>query len=176
MHKVSSERTYILAESINDESLRKLSEWYSKQYDTEPQGWVSIEITCGGGNNFAGYAAIDLMTIVRKGRIQTIGLGDVSSMAVPLFMAGEHRVVTPRTHFLLHEVGFSLSKDSKWNITELQNFLNDMKDDQQVYAEYVAARSEGKLNTDDVICMMRANTHLRGTEAVKLGIAHELMG
>jgi ATP-dependent protease ClpP protease subunit len=96
-------------------------------------------------------------------------------MAIPLFMAGEHRVVTPRTHFLIHEVGYSFNKDSRCSITELQNTLNDMNADQLVYAEYVAARSGGKLTTEEVLRMMRANTHLRGAEAVKLGIAHELI-
>lgn len=176
METVSSDRTYMLTEGINNESVRKLAEWYRKQHDAEAEGWVSIEIMCGGGSTVAGSAAIDLITIIRKGRIQTIGLGDVSSMAIPLFMTGEHRVVTPRTHFLFHELGFSFSKDSRWTVTELEETVREIRADQALYAKYVATRSRGKLTANRVIEMMRSNTHLRGAEAVKLGIAHELIG
>ncbi len=176
MQKVSSDRTYIFTEPINNDSLKKLSEWYRKQHDMEPEGWVSIEITCAGGSTAVGLAAIDLMTVIRKGRIQTIGLGDVSSMAIPLFMAGDYRVVTPRTHFLIHEGGFTFSKDTRWTISEVENALDELKVDRSFYTEYVASRSSGKLTPERIIGMMQANTHLRGAEAVELGIAHELIG
>lgn len=175
MQKVSSKRTYSLVGDIVYDSMRKFSEWYRERFEEDPEGWISLEVTSCGGGTYTASAMIDLMLHIRKVNIQTVALGDVSSMAVPLFMAGGVRVVSPRTHFFLHELGRTFEGSTRWTTRELRNVASNLETQEKLYSEFVALRSDGKLTSEQVLKLMQVETHLYGKEAVDLGLAHEVV-
>lgn len=174
MQKISSKRTYSFVGDIVYDSMRKFSEWYRELFEEDPSGWIQLEITSCGGGTYTASAMIDLILHVRKSNIQTVALGDVSSMAVPLFMTGGVRIVSPRTHFFLHELGRTFEINSRWTTREIQNIASNLETQERFYSEFVSSRSEGRLTTNQVMKLMQAETHLYGKEAIKLGLAHEM--
>jgi|ERR1700733_7547772 len=174
MEKISSKRTYNLMGDINVENMRKLYEWYWARITEDAEGWLSFIITSGGGLNSHGIGFFDLLTSIQKSKIQTTALGDASSIAVLIFMAGEHRVISPRTSFLLHETGRSFDKDQRYSTSDVRKALEYMETFEKMYSKTIAERSDGKITGEKVLEMMRKETIVNAEQALEFGFAHEI--
>ncbi len=96
---------YMLMDDIKNESVRPAIEWVLRNNlsSNQPE-YLTLIINSGGGSVTDAFALIDTM----KGSgipIHTIGLGEVSSAALMIFMAGEkgRRILTPNTAILSHQ-------------------------------------------------------------------------
>jgi ATP-dependent Clp protease protease subunit len=104
---ISMERAgiYLLMAGIDSESCRPAIEWIIKnELLTDPWAEMKLIISSGGGNLRDAFALIDTM----KGAtcdISTVGLGEVSSAGLLIFMSGTKgkRVLTPNTAILSHQ-------------------------------------------------------------------------
>jgi len=96
---------YMLMDDIKNESVRPAIEWiFRNNLSSNQPEYLTLIINSGGGSVTDAFALIDTM----KGSgipIHTIGLGEVSSAALMIFMAGEkgHRILTPNTAILSHQ-------------------------------------------------------------------------
>lgn len=96
---------YILMDDISQESCRSVIEWiFSANFAEERPEMLSLIISSGGGDLSAAFAVIDVM----KGSaipVRTIGLGEIASAGLLIFMSGEkgQRVLTPNTSILSHQ-------------------------------------------------------------------------
>ena len=96
---------HMIMDDIKNESVRPAIEWIlrSNLSATQPE-YLTLILNSGGGSVTDAFALIDTM----KGSgipVHTIGLGEVSSAALMIFMAGEknHRILTPNTSILSHQ-------------------------------------------------------------------------
>jgi ATP-dependent protease ClpP protease subunit len=174
MHYVSGKRTYHLYGDINHDSMRIFSSWYREHVSEDSGSWLRLCITSGGGGIIPGFGVIDFVLSIQKTQIQTVALGDVSSMAIPLFLMGEQRIVSSRTTFLIHEMGRNFSKDCMYSTKEIRQMLQRLELQEKVYSEFVAKRSCGKLSSEECLKFMREETSLTAEDALRLGLAHEI--
>jgi len=95
----------MIMDDIKADSVKPVIEWIFKNNLSSSQfEKLILVLNSGGGSVTDAFALIDTM----KGSgvpIHTVGLGEVSSAALMIFMAGEvgHRVMTPNTSILSHQ-------------------------------------------------------------------------
>lgn len=176
MHTISNKRTYHLVGSIHDENTKQISTWLRERTEEGPEDWLQILITSGGGSNVLGCGLIDLAICFQKARIQTVGLGNISSMAIPLFLMGENRVVSPRSVFYFHEVGLNFKKEEDVSVTKMASYLEGLRIQERFYLDFVESRTNGKLTAGRVKELEREETRLTASQAVEFGLAHEICG
>jgi ATP-dependent Clp endopeptidase proteolytic subunit ClpP len=96
---------YLLMSEINSDSVKPVIEWILKNnLMRTPIDKLSLVINSGGGSVGDAFALIDTM----KGSaipVYTIGLGEISSAALMIFMAGHkgERMLTPNASILSHQ-------------------------------------------------------------------------
>jgi ATP-dependent Clp protease protease subunit len=101
----SAHSFYLLMEEISLASAKQLVEWiFEANFAEERPDLLNLIICSPGGDLNAAFAVIDTM----KGSaipIRTIGLGQIASAGLMIFIAGDkkHRILTPNTSILSHQ-------------------------------------------------------------------------
>ncbi len=96
---------FLLMEDISLSSAKNVVEWiFECNFAEERPELLNLIITSPGGDLSAAFAVIDAM----RGSaipIRTIGLGQIASAGLMIFIAGskEHRILTPNTSILSHQ-------------------------------------------------------------------------
>lgn len=96
---------YLLMGDINLESVKSVVEWvFEANFAEERPAMLNLIICSPGGDLNAAFALIDVM----KGSaipIRTIGLGQIASAGLMIFIAGQKgmRMLTPNTSILSHQ-------------------------------------------------------------------------
>ncbi|CAB5220550.1 ClpP Protease subunit of ATP-dependent Clp proteases [uncultured Caudovirales phage] len=96
---------FLLMEEINLQTARQTVEWiFDCNFQEERPDQLNLIITSPGGELSAAFAIIDAM----RGSaipIRTIGLGEIASAGLMIFIAGEKgtRLLTPNTSILSHQ-------------------------------------------------------------------------
>jgi ATP-dependent Clp endopeptidase proteolytic subunit ClpP len=104
-HSLEKLGVYLLMSEINSDSVKPVIEWILKNnLMRTPLDKLSLVINSGGGSVGDAFALIDTM----KGSaipVYTIGLGEISSAALMIFMAGHKggRMLTPNASILSHQ-------------------------------------------------------------------------
>ena len=101
----SAHAFYILMEEVTLQSAKQLVEWiFEANFVEERPDLLNLIICSPGGDLNAAFAVIDTM----QGSaipIRTIGLGQIASAGLMIFIAGDkgHRILTPNTSILSHQ-------------------------------------------------------------------------
>jgi ATP-dependent Clp protease protease subunit len=101
----SAHSFYLLMEEITLASAKTLVEWiFEANFTEERPDLLNLIICSPGGDLNAAFAVIDTM----RGSaipIRTIGLGQIASAGLMIFLAGDkgHRILTPNTSILSHQ-------------------------------------------------------------------------
>lgn len=96
---------YLLMEEITLASVKQTVEWiFECNFSEQRPELLNLIITTPGGDLNSAFALIDTM----KGStipIRTIGLGQIASAGLMIFIAGTkgHRILTPNTSILSHQ-------------------------------------------------------------------------
>ena len=96
---------FLLMEDISLSSAKNVVEWiFECNFAEERPELLNLIITSPGGDLSAAFAVIDAM----RGSaipIRTIGLGQIASAGLMIFIAGtkDHRIITPNTSILSHQ-------------------------------------------------------------------------
>ena len=97
---------YLLMDDVSQTSIRPVIEWiFDANFATEDRpDMLNLMISSPGGDLTAGFALIDVM----RGSsipIRTIGLGQIASAGLMIFIAGKkgERILTPNTSILSHQ-------------------------------------------------------------------------
>ena len=89
---------YICKETLSRASKRLLILHFNDNFTDE----IQIILNSPGGDCDAGWAFIDLMSFV-KNNIKTVAMGEICSMATSIFIAGDHRVMSPNCMAMIHQ-------------------------------------------------------------------------
>ena len=101
----SNHAIYLLMGEINMDSVKSAVEWiFDANFNENRPDLLNMVITSPGGDLNAAFALIDTM----KGStipIRTVGLGQVASAGLMIFLAGTkgQRILTPNTSILSHQ-------------------------------------------------------------------------
>lgn len=96
---------FLLMEEINLATVKQAVEWiFESNFTEERPELLNLIITSPGGDLNASFALIDVM----RGSaipIRTIGLGQIASAGLMIFIAGHkgYRILTPNTSILSHQ-------------------------------------------------------------------------
>lgn len=161
--------------SVNYESLTKSATKVREMYEKDPLANITLFVSSPGGASGIAMSFYDTITKVLKPHLTTIGSGDVDSSGIIIFLSGEKRYLTANTTMLLHLAGRTFDPAKRYTTADLEAIIREdhLKDYQ--YACIVSERSNGRLTPEKVLDMMAKNTVLSPTEAVNLGIAHEVL-
>jgi ATP-dependent Clp protease protease subunit len=96
---------YLLMAGIDSDTCKPVIEWILKNdFAEDPWAEMTLIINSPGGSLTDAFALIDTM----KGSttiINTVGIGEISSAGLLIFMSGEkgRRIITPNTSILSHQ-------------------------------------------------------------------------
>ena len=96
---------FMLMDDIKNDTVRPAIDWiFKNNLSSNQPEFLTLILNSGGGSVTDAFALIDTM----RGSgipVHTIGLGEVSSAALMIFMAGEkgNRILTPNTSILSHQ-------------------------------------------------------------------------
>ena len=105
INDITKHGVYLLMGEISPETIKPVIEWIIKNnLYVDPFERLSLLINSPGGSVTDAFALIDVM----KGSqipVETIGIGEISSAGLMIFMAGEKgsRRLTPNTQILSHQ-------------------------------------------------------------------------
>jgi|SRR3990167_1673627 len=156
-------------------TLKKLITLHS---DPEFKDTIQIIINSPGGYCDAGWALIDTLGYV-KNRVKTIAMGQICSMALSIFIAGDERWMTPNCSAMIHQFlgggigNYSdlIAKTKGWDLEmkrQVQHLIkcSNYKSEAQVkknllkdYDHYLSPEEMKKHGLCDVIF----KPHVRGT-------------
>lgn len=134
---------------------------------------IIVYLNSPGGQAFQGMAFADELRIAKKDfNITMVGRGLIASAAVPVFLTGDHRIVSKNTIFLIHP-----AKLWKWGfftegLRELDSQRNMIHLLQNKYAEIVSKNS--KLSKKRVLEMMKEDTWFTADKAKEYGFVDEI--
>lgn len=140
-----------------------------------PEGEISMLVTCAGGPSGTAMGFYDTVRSVIKPKLTTIGSGDVDSSGVIIFLAGDKRYVTKNTTLLFHLAGSSFESGKRYTANEIDAILREYRLKDFQYASIVAERSNGRLTSEQVLSMMEKNTILTPLELVSYGLANAIL-
>lgn len=110
----------LLFGEINQGSARSV---ISSMWQAALQGKpILLVINSKGGSVHDGLAIYDTMVLLRRAghTVNTLGIGEVFSMATVVLQGGEKRLITPSTYLMIHEV-------SSWNWGKLSEQSDTVK-------------------------------------------------
>ena len=162
----------MIMDDIKAESVKPVIEWIFKNNLTTSQfEKLILVMNSGGGSVTDAFALIDTM----KGSgvpIHTVGLGEVSSAALMIFMAGEvgHRTLTPNTSILSHQ--YSWGKWGKEHELVTANKAFDLTS-KQITNHYIKCTGMTEKKVREVL-LPPHDVWLSAKEAKKYGICDSI--
>ena len=133
---------------------------------------LTLIINSPGGDLTAAFALIDIMQGSRI-PVHTLGLGQVSSAGLLIFMAGKKgfRTLTPNTSILSHQ--FSWGSDGKEHelVAVIKEFTLTGK---RMLNHYIKCTGMNEKKVKEVL-MPSSDVYLDATEAVKYNIADKVV-
>lgn len=144
----------LLFDEINNQSSRNVCEWIlDLTFSANPPSILNLIINSPGGELPSAFAIIDVMAS-SKIPVRTIGLGEVQSAGLMVFLAGTkgERILTPNTSILSH--GYSWGSEGK---------MHDL----------IAIQKEFTLTFDRMLSHYKKTTGLGEREIKKRLLSHE---
>lgn len=132
---------------------------------------ITLVINSGGGEVVAGLAIYDTMRMLPCD-VNTVCVGEASSMAALLFAAGAHRCILPSAYVMIHDplIGGSGVTGSALTVEAMTSRL--MRIRQQV-AEILAKHTGHSV--EEVLDRTARDTYFSAQEAVQWGLADEVL-
>ena len=86
---------------IEDNQAMRIVDWLLGTSVYDPEAEITLYINSPGGYCTSGFAIIDAMEFIPN-KVRTIAFGEVCSMGLLIFMAGDERVIAPNAAVLSH--------------------------------------------------------------------------
>lgn len=160
-------------DEIDSNTTQKIRDEVAEFLAEDQEDWITLEIFSPGGDWIPGQALYQwLRTNVPK--LQTVSYSLVASMAVPLFLAGDHRVVTPGTFFVLHPTLDDYDGPIQMDVDAYRNSAKSLEFTQKRYNKILLDRMEHPPTKKELEKTIKRVTAIGTKRALKWGLAHEL--
>lgn len=161
-------RTLYITGSVNDE-LAHRSIVGLEQLDQQ-EGDIRIVLNSEGGEEQNGYAIYDAITMC-KNKVVIEGYGKVLSIAAAIFQAGDVRLLSPHTDYMMHNGTVDGEPDMKQDaVVEL---ADQVKKDTQKYYDILSFASQQPQEIIEEWC--REEKYFLPKEAVAAGFADAII-
>lgn len=131
-------------------------------------------ISSEGGDLNSGFTAYNFLRAL-KVDLTAINTGTVESIAVPIFLAADHRLVLNNSRFLLHSFHWNFL-NAPVDHTRLAEHSDSLQFDAKRYAEIFQERTNG---ADDPIniadCLNGPARILDASASISTGLAHQII-
>ena len=162
----------LLMEEISLQSVKTAVEWiFEANFTEERPEMLNMIVTSPGGDLNAAFALIDVM----RGSaipIRTIGLGQIASAGLMIFIAGDAgmRILTPNTSILSHQYSWgAIGKEHELFATVKEFDLTTKK----MIAHYKKCTGLTEVKIREVL-LPPQDVWLSPTEAKKLGLCDDV--
>ena len=163
---------FLLMRDVDSESCQEAISWIlSNNYSDNPPQILNLLICTPGGNLSTAFALVDIM----RGShipIRTIGLGEISSAGLLIFMSGERgeRILTPNTSVMSHQ--FAWANHGKYH--ELMATVKEYNHIQERLLNHYEKCT--KLKRKEIVekLLIPSDVWLSPEQAVKYGIADKV--
>jgi len=160
-------RTVFLFKDFNQESSQELIDKILK-LDSLNNEEINIIINSYGGEVFSLFAILDTLKSI-KSPVNTICLGEADSCGAVLLSAGAKRYIGENSRAMIHEVStFTWGK-----VSEIEESMLEIKAINERLIDILATNSNQ--DKTKLSKLMLKDTFLSAKEAVKLGIADEIL-
>lgn len=163
---------FLMMEEVSLPSVKQAVEWiFEANFTEERPEMLNLVITSPGGDLHAAFALIDVM----RGSaipIRTIGLGQIASAGLMIFIAGDKsmRILTPNTSILSHQYSWgAIGKEHELFATVKEFDLTTKKMIQ--HYKKCTGLSEAKIRE---ILLPPQDVWLSPQEAKKLGLCDDI--
>lgn len=165
---------YLIGE-INYESIKDIvRKLMSYDLDTpvalRPTKPVLIGITSHGGNATTAFALIDAM-LAAPVKVNTLGLGVITSAALFVFLAGNERIITSQTMIQCHQ--FTWGMRDKYHELKAGRKVEDWE--HNMIATYISKRTGKSKTFVEKELLGPSDRWITPEEALELGIATKLV-
>jgi ATP-dependent Clp protease protease subunit len=164
---------YMLFEEVNNVSALKVCDFIirANMLIKNPETTLTLFVNTPGGSVFDGWSIVDVMGTSRLG-IQTVGMGKIISMGVPIFVAGTKgkRILTPNSTIMAHTFSAGLYGKSHELIAARK--VHD-RIDQQFVQHFVRNTKMTEKQVRDIL-IGTTDTWLEPKECLKYGICDEI--
>jgi ATP-dependent protease ClpP protease subunit len=172
---LDGESIYI-TKAINSELQEQIMSRLENLMKSAPP-YINIYLTCDGGFHSSGFGLIDFIRYITRGQktlIRTISLAQVDSMAIPLYLVGDDRYISPQTLVTFHHPA-AIPEKRRYPQPEIKRTERDLEHRRRQY-EQIVVRATGRKVTPKLLRQWRENeTILTASQALKYGIAHHLL-
>ena len=125
---------------------------------------LRVHINSMGGDVYEGFAIHDILRATGK-KIITQGEGLVASIATVIFLAGDERLLTDNTEFMIHNPWGFTGGDAE----DVQKYADQLKTMEDKIINFYADKTGG--NTADIKAMMDEDTFMTSDTAIEKGFA-----
>ncbi len=131
----------------------------NKEADT-----IVVHINSMGGDVNEGFAIHDILRATGK-KIITQGEGLVASIATVVFLAGDERLLTENTEFMVHNPWGFAGGDS----TDVRKYADQLKAMEDKILNFYAEKTGGDI--EDIRALMKEETYMSADTAIEKGFA-----
>ena len=142
-----------------------------EEEDKEP---IEFYLSTYGGSADDMFALYDIMKNIQKTtEIHTVGVGKVMSAGVPLLACGTKgkRKIAKNCRIMIH----SVSAGNQGNLHDLMNELGAVEELQKMYINCLVAETKMTKSQLKKMLKRKVNVYLSAEQAIKLGIADEIL-
>jgi len=165
-------RHVALLGDVNLENCDKAIQCLYKFYEEDPNEGIDFVITSLGGSSDLAFMVYDTVRFILSDLpVRIIGVGDVQSAAIIVFLSGQERIVTPNTKFFFHEFSRSF-EHVELNTSDFQRITLQIIHDQDNYIRVVAEHTNQAPH--EVRRWMQKGTFFTAAQAVDIGLAHSV--
>ncbi len=169
---LSSLGIFMLFDEINEITSKMTCEFLLKSNILFPSSHtVTMFINSQGGNVSDGWAIVDVMGTSHIG-IQTVGIGEIASMAAIIFIAGDKgkRILSKNSFILTHQFSGILAGKSHEMVAARK--IHDRLEDQFIKFFKQNTKMTEKQVRD--ILLRESDTYLEPKEALKYGLCDKI--
>ena len=140
-------------------------------YNSKDNEEINFYINSPGGDCTQGYAILDIIQHIDC-KVNTIGVGECSSMAALLLASGTgSRRALKNCRVMIHSVQAMFHgayKDIEIEFNESSHFQN-------IYAEYLSKFSKGKTSLKEMHKLIERNNYMTPETAIKIGLIDDII-
>lgn len=165
-----SERKIFITEEITSEMHMDVIKQLM-HLDSESEEEITVYLSTPGGCVNSGLAIYDVMRSLRS-PLKTVCVGLSASMGAILFLAGDKRVILPRSEVMIHDPSYGEKKYTGQKPHEIQHELDSLVRKRDMLCEIIAERTGRTLK--EVRKKTASDSYFTAEEALKFGIATEI--
>ena len=155
--------------SIND-LIQFITVKLAQQNPEKPIDEIIIQISSSGGSSDHGLLAYNFLKQISIPKT-TIGMGNVDSAAIMIFLAGDKRLAMPSCRFVLHEAIATIGGQfTATKLGEMSRLIQRITDD---YVEVVIKVVEGK--KEYITKEVKKGSVLSSNEAKKMKLVSDIL-